>query len=62
MVSVRPLDVYNTDLYLLENVKVEIGKGRPYHASDSLAQNIDPSQSVYPIHGSYDEFQCVKIT
>src|SRR5690348_3706071 len=53
--------VYDQDLYLLANVQVEIGKSRPYQTSDSLAQNIDPSQPVYPIRGSYDKYQCVVI-
>src|SRR5690348_861356 len=53
--------VYDGQLFLLENLKAEIGKGRPYQASDSLAHNIDPSQPVYPIRGSFDKYQCDEI-
>lgn len=45
-------------LYLLENLQVEVGKGRPYQASDRQSHNIDPSFPVYPIRGSYDRYQC----
>jgi hypothetical protein len=48
-------------LYLLENLKVEVGKGRPYQASDRQSQNIDPSLPVYPIRGSYDRYQCAVV-
>jgi hypothetical protein len=49
--------VYDRQLYLLENVKVEIGKGRPYQPTDK-AHKLDPSKPVYPIRGSYDKYQC----
>jgi hypothetical protein len=46
------------NLYLLDNVQVEIGKGRPYQVSDMNLRDIDSSQPVYPIRGSYDKYQC----
>jgi hypothetical protein len=45
-------------IYLLENLQVEIGKGRPYQDSEKGVSNIDPSQPVYPIRGSYDKYSC----
>jgi hypothetical protein len=49
--------LYSGQLYLLENVKVQIGKGRPYQPTDK-AHKLDPSKPVYPIRGSYDKYQC----
>jgi len=48
----------SNSLDLFENVKVEIGKGRPYNASDSSLTDIDPSLPVYPIRGSFDVYAC----
>jgi hypothetical protein len=47
-----------TNIYLYENVKLEIGKGRPYQVSDMRLSDIDPSLLVYPIRGSFDMYQC----
>jgi hypothetical protein len=49
--------VYDNQLYLLESVTVEIGKGRPYQPTD-LSHKLDPSKPVYPIRGSYEKYQC----
>ncbi len=44
---------------LFENLQVEIGKSRPYSSwSDSGNTDIDNSQPVYPIRGSYDFYSC----
>jgi hypothetical protein len=44
---------------LLQNVQVEVGKSRPYSAwSDVGNSDIDNSQPVYPIRGSYDLYSC----
>lgn len=44
---------------LFENLQVDIGKSRPYSAwSDSGSSNIDNSEPVYPIRGSYDFYSC----
>jgi hypothetical protein len=53
-------------LNLVTDVKVEIGKGRPFNMqADSFGfatdLGIDPSQTVYPIRGSFTSFQCAKI-
>jgi len=52
--------VYDGQLYLLENVKAEIGKGRPYQITD-FARKLDPSKPVYPIRGSFDKYQCSQL-
>jgi len=44
---------------LVENPQIEIGKSRPYSAwSDSGNSNIDNSEPVYPIRGTYDLYSC----
>jgi hypothetical protein len=44
---------------LLQNVQAEVGKSRPYSAwSDVGNADIDNSQPVYPIRGSYDLYSC----
>jgi hypothetical protein len=45
-------------LYLLENVQVEAGKPRPFMATDLSFPDIDNSQLLYPIRGSYDWYVC----
>ena len=45
-------------LYLLENVQVEVGKSRPFLATDLNFADIDSSQPLYPIRGSYDWYVC----
>jgi hypothetical protein len=47
-----------SNIYLYENVKLEIGKGRPYNVSDMNLSDIDSSLPVYPIRGSFDVYQC----
>jgi hypothetical protein len=53
-------------LILLSDVKVEIGAGRPFnYQADSFGwatnNGIDPSQTVYPIRGSFNAYRCVKL-
>ncbi len=44
---------------LMQNLQIEIGKSRPYSAwSDSGHTNIDNSEPVYPIRGTYDLYSC----
>jgi hypothetical protein len=45
-------------LYLMENVQVEIAKGRSFQPSDLNFPDIDNSQLLYPIRGSYDWYVC----
>lgn len=54
------------ELHLVTDVTVEVGKGRPFNMqADSFGWatdlGIDPSQTVYPIRGGYNRFDCVKI-
>jgi hypothetical protein len=54
---------FGENLYLVENVKVEIGGSRPYNAyTDSGAADIDTTAPVYPIRGSFDQYQCAPIS
>lgn len=45
-------------LYLVTDVSVEIGKGRPFNPMSDASNSIDPSQTVYPIRGTYTTWQC----
>lgn len=45
-------------LYLVTDVAVEIGKGRPFNALTDSFTSIDPAQNVYPIRGTYTAWQC----
>jgi len=44
--------------YLLSNVNIEVGKGRPFNILTDSYQDIDPSQTVYPIRGSFIAWHC----
>ncbi len=45
-------------LYLVTDVAVEIGKGRPFNPRTDSATSVDPSETVYPIRGTYTKWQC----
>jgi hypothetical protein len=47
-------------LYLTENVKLEIGKGRPFEQGDGSG-DADVSELVYPIRGSFTYYRCYPI-
>jgi hypothetical protein len=47
-------------LYLIENVKLEIGVARDFQFGDNYPQ-IDRNRPVYPIRGSWVEYQCHNI-
>jgi len=50
------------DLYLLDDVKVEVGGPRPFNRLDDRnVQNLDPKQPVYPIRGSFKSYQCSQL-
>lgn len=53
--------VWMNDLYLYENLRLEIGAGQAYSIS-SVSRNslpeIDPAYPVYPIRGAYQEYRC----
>ena len=51
-------------MILLENVRVQIGQGRPFQGginSDINMHDVDPHFPVYPIRGSFDMYQCSNI-
>lgn len=51
--------VSDLEVGLVENIKVEVGKPRPYlRLSDMRPTDIDPSQPVYPLRGSYTHYRC----
>ena len=46
-------------IYLYDNVKVEIGRSRPFSRYIGAGKpDIDNSQPVYPIRGTADKYQC----
>lgn len=48
-----------TVLYLDEDVKVQVGKGRPYNMKEDYnVPNIDVRVPVYPIRGSLRQYSC----
>ena len=52
----RELDDFT--LWLFEDVKVEIGKGRPYSPAIDRYRDIDPEETVYPIRGRFTHYAC----
>ncbi|MGI8788151.1 MAG: hypothetical protein ACR2HG_10360 [Pyrinomonadaceae bacterium] len=49
-------------LWLVEDVKVEVGKGRPYNPSADFGDpGIDVKSLIYPIRGSYKSYQCMRL-
>ncbi|MGD0345475.1 MAG: hypothetical protein ABSA85_01900 [Terracidiphilus sp.] len=51
--------LFGGNLFLLENVKVEIGSGRPFQPGSDIGMfQIDIRQPVYPIRGSFLRYQC----
>ena len=48
------------ELYLTENVKLEISKGRPATADDGQT-GIDVKEPVYDVQGSYTYYRCYPI-
>jgi hypothetical protein len=51
-------------MILIEELQVEVRKGRPFQGgglSDINMTDIDPSMPVYPIRGSYEQYSCKNI-
>ena len=47
------------DLYLVENVTVQVGKGRPYNIREDINfPDIDTKLPVYPVRGSLTKYSC----
>ena len=54
--------VKGSELYLVENVKTEVGGSRPFNPRDDVNYyNIDVRFPVYPIRGSFTMYQCVPV-
>ena len=49
------------ELYLTEDVKLEIGKGRPFDRADGSG-DADVTELVYPVRGSYTYYRCYPIS
>jgi hypothetical protein len=47
-----------TALYLIDNMKVQVGASRPFQIRSDSYSDIDPAQPVYPIRGSYVRYSC----
>ena len=47
-----------TTLYLVDNMKVQVGPSRSFQFDTDGYDNVDPTQPVYPIRGSYVRYRC----
>ncbi len=45
-------------LYLVEDVRVQVGRGRPFQYRSDAFPDVDPTALVYPIRGSFVQYQC----
>lgn len=45
-------------LYLIDQLKVQVGASRPFQFSDEYNSEIDRNQPVYPLRGSYVTYMC----
>ena len=50
--------VWSGHMYLVENVKLEVGASIPYHPTLGAFEAIDVRVPLYPIRGSYIQYQC----
>ena len=52
-------EVFGDNLYLVDNVKLQVAKGRKYNPNEDINMpGIDTTNPVYPIRGSYQQYQC----
>ncbi len=51
--------VWAGHLYLVENVKLEVGGGVPYHPTLGAFDAVNVRVPLYPIRGSYLKYQCL---
>jgi len=49
---------FGNSLYLIENLQLQVGAPRPFQMRTDAATDVDPSQPVYPIRGSFTLYQC----
>lgn len=54
--------VSSNSLFLVENVKVEVGKGRPFNIHNDLMTDADSTLPVFPIRGSRTVYMCNPIS
>jgi len=52
-------EVETDHLYLTDNVQLQIGASRPFHVDNY--PDIDSSRPVYPIRGSWTQYQCTNV-
>ncbi len=45
-------------LVLMEDVTIEVGKGRPFAPGDGTKDDFDPTELVYPVRGGYTTVTC----
>lgn len=45
-------------LYLVEQVSVQVGRGRQFQYATDAFKDVDPTAPVYPIRGSFVQYQC----
>ena len=50
-----------TNLYLVDTIKLQLGVGRPYQPNTDLMTDADVRSLVYPIRGTYTTYQIGKL-
>ncbi len=53
----RAEHVYGDELYLVGDVQLQIGKGRPFQINSDRLSEADTDSPVYPIRGSFIQYQ-----
>ncbi|MDO7852048.1 hypothetical protein [Hymenobacter convexus] len=54
--------LYGDDLYLVDKVTIQVGKGRPFLPNTDMLPDADVSSLVYPVRGSYTQYQISKLS
>ncbi len=49
------------NLFLIQNIKIQMGGTHPVGAMDGIEDNIDNRSKVYDLHGSHDYYNCEPI-
>ncbi len=53
---------HDGNLFLAENMKVEVGAGVPYQTAGVIGvEDIEPDGKIYAIRGSYDQYLCAPV-
>jgi hypothetical protein len=53
---------FGDNLYLVDQVKIEVGKGRPFLSQTDMLTDADVSSLVYPVRGSYVQYQISRLS